>query len=120
MIALWSRLMRRRQPPAAAAAWIGPDALCRQLATSVPPLVVDVRGPDEFEGPLGHIEGALNIPLGDLAARHAELAAADRPIILCCLTDKRSARAAALLLAAGLADIAILHGGIEAWRNAGL
>ena len=35
--------------------------------------VVDVRGPDEFEGGLGHIASALNLPLGELPERLIEI-----------------------------------------------
>lgn len=40
--------------------------------------VLDVRDPDEFTGPLGHIPGAILIPLGELAQRAGGLAR-DRP-----------------------------------------
>ena len=83
-------------------------------------IILDVRGPDEFAGPLGHIDGALNIPLPELASRQAEIAAIGRPVVCVCLTDKRSSAAAAQLVAAGLSDIAVLRGGMKAWREAGL
>ena len=35
--------------------------------------ILDVREPDEFTGPLGHIAGAILIPLGELAERAGEL-----------------------------------------------
>jgi len=37
--------------------------------------LTDVRGTDEFEGPLGHIAGARNIPVAELFERIGELAA---------------------------------------------
>src|SRR5579862_2714678 len=93
-------------------AWIEPGELRRRIGRGEVPLVVDVRGPDEFDGPLGHIEGALNIPLAALAARHGELARVGGPILLVCLTDKRSSQAAAELAAAGIRDVAVLRGGM--------
>ena len=39
--------------------------------------IVDVCGADEFNGELGHINGALNIPLPDLPGRITELRARD-------------------------------------------
>ena len=45
--------------------------------------VVDVREPDEFTGPLGHLPGATPIPLGELAARAGEIAR-DRPVVTVC------------------------------------
>jgi sulfur dioxygenase len=35
--------------------------------------IVDVREPDEFEGPLGRIPKAIRISLGEPAGRAAEL-----------------------------------------------
>jgi sulfur dioxygenase len=99
--------------------WVEVAALRRQLADD-PPLVLDVRGPDEFDGPLGHIEGARNIPLPELPTYQAEIAAGGRPIVCVCLTDKRSAAAAAQLAAAGVGEVSVLRGGMKAWREAGL
>ena len=44
--------------------------------------ILDVREPNEFEGPLGHIRKAILIPLGALAERAGELAH-DRSIVAC-------------------------------------
>lgn len=65
--------------------------------------IIDVRSPAEFTDHLGHIETALNIPLGELPARLTEINAhKDRPVIVVCKTDKRSASAAELLSAGGV------------------
>ena len=51
--------------------------------------VIDVRSPEEFQS--GHLDGAVNIPLGDLRdqiARHAP--DKDRPLLLHCLGGTRS------------------------------
>lgn len=113
MFARLLQLFRRR---AAGPAWLEPDELRRRLTTGEAPMIVDVRGPDEFDGPLGHIDGALNIPLAALAARAGDLAHAGCPIVLVCLTDKRSSQAAAELIDAGACDVAVLRGGMRAWR----
>lgn len=107
-----SRLFRPAAP-----AWIEASDLRQRLDAGEAPLVVDVRGPDEFDGPLGHITGARNLPLADLATHRRELLAAGRPIVFVCLTDKRSAQAAAELAIAGGHDIAVLRGGMTAWRG---
>lgn len=77
--------------------------------------VVDVREPDEFDGPLGHIPGALPIPLGSLAARTGELSA-DRPIVAVCRAGGRSAQATTILGRAGFSRCANLAGGMLRWR----
>ena len=80
--------------------------------------VVDVREPNEFSGPLGHIRGATLIPLGELAARARELPA-DKPIVAVCRAGSRSAHATAILQKAGLAKVANLPGGMLRWRGEG-
>ncbi len=97
--------------------WIEASELRRRLTRGNAPMVIDVRGPDEFDGPLGHIAVATNIPLPTLSARAADLARLDCPIVLVCLTDKRSSQAAAELAAAGARDVAVLRGGMRAWRR---
>jgi rhodanese-related sulfurtransferase len=117
MAGIIARLFRK---PAAAPSWVEADELRERLARAAPPLVLDVRGPDEFDGPLGHIEGARNIPLPELAARQAEIARTGKPIVCVCLTDKRSAAAAMQLGAAGIGEVSVLRGGMKAWREAAL
>ncbi len=108
---LWSKALSN-QP-----SWIEPAELKRRLEAGDRILVLDVRGPDEFAGPLGHIDGAVNLPLPDLSTQLDQLAADRRPVIMVCLTDKRSARAAAELAAAGHRDVAVLRGGMDRWRR---
>ena len=80
--------------------------------------IVDVREPDEFDGPIGHIPNAIAIPLGQLDARVDELERA-RPVVAVCRSGARSARAVALLRKAGFADVANLAGGMLRWRVEG-
>jgi len=113
---MFARVARLFHRPAAPN-WLDVGELRQRLAASPTPWVVDVRGPDEFDGPLGHIAGARNIALGELPAHQAEIAAANRPIILVCLTDRRSSAAAAQLAEAGMRDVSVLRGGMKAWRE---
>lgn len=54
-------------------------------------VVIDVRNPDEFGGPLGHIKNAINVPLTSLADRVRELDEyRKRKVVVACLSDKRS------------------------------
>jgi|HubBroStandDraft_6_1064221.scaffolds.fasta_scaffold391092_2 rhodanese-related sulfurtransferase len=117
MFGALARLFRAKPPEPI---WLDVATLHQRLAGEPAPLVVDVRGPDEFDGPLGHIEGALNAPFPELAAYQQEIAAAGRPIVCVCLTDKRSSAAATQFAAAGVEDVAVLLGGMKAWREAGL
>ena len=116
MTAWLKRLLRR---PAPGPIWVDASELRRWLAGEGAPVIVDVRGPDEFDGPLGHIDGARNIPLAELSPHIEQLAAEGRPLVMVCLTDKRSSQAAAELVAAGVRDVAVLRGGMKAWRATG-
>jgi sulfur dioxygenase len=80
--------------------------------------LLDVRESDEFDGPLGHIEGARLLPLAQLPQRLAELDTS-RPVVTVCRSGARSAQAAVLLARAGLSDVANLAGGMLRWRGQG-
>ena len=53
--------------------WLETEQLTNLLTDVAPPVVIDVRGPEEFTGPLGHIETAENIPL-DQVSVHGRIA----------------------------------------------
>ncbi|MFO1060640.1 MAG: MBL fold metallo-hydrolase [Dongiaceae bacterium] len=80
--------------------------------------VLDVREPDEFTGPLGHIAGAVLIPLGELAGRAEELSK-ERPVVAVCRAGSRSAQAVAILQQKGFKDVANLTGGMLRWHAQG-
>jgi rhodanese-related sulfurtransferase len=77
--------------------------------------IVDVREPDEFNGPLGHVPGAVLIPLGKLAGKIEELEKA-RPLVAVCRSGARSAQATLMLGKAGFDKVANLSGGMLRWR----
>ena len=77
--------------------------------------ILDVREPEEFNGPLGRIPGAKLIPLGGLGKQLDEIPKG-RPIVTVCRAGGRSARASLMLQQAGLPNVANLAGGILRWR----
>ena len=77
--------------------------------------IVDVREPDEFNGPLGHVPGARLIPLGALTARSSELVKT-QPTVVVCRSGARSAQATLMLGKAGFERVANLSGGMLRWR----
>ena len=91
--------------------------LAASLASDAPPLLVDVRGPDERA--IASIPGAVAIHLNDFrdgtAFGHDELAARGRRIVMMCKVGARSAEAARLAQEAGYTDVAHLEGGVLAW-----
>ncbi len=80
--------------------------------------ILDVREPDEYDGPLGHIAGAALIPLGALTDRVGEVKT-DKPVVTVCRAGGRSAQAIVILRRAGVTDAANLAGGMLGWRAQG-
>lgn len=92
------------------------QARARQLAGAA---MIDVREAHERAG--GMAEGARGVAKGELLADPpAFLPLPEQEIVLLCQSGRRSAEAAAALLAAGYTDVASVVGGTEAWRAAGL
>ncbi|MBN9614097.1 MAG: MBL fold metallo-hydrolase [Acidobacteriales bacterium 59-55] len=96
---------------------VSPPMLADELASSNPPLVVDVRTPDEWA--TGHIEGSINLPLTQLQQRIDEVPR-DRRIAVHCAGGYRSSIAASVLKQRGKTDLIELAGGIAAWEAAKL
>lgn len=65
--------------------------------------LVDVRSPGEFAS--GHLPGALNLPLGELARRTAELGPKDQPVVVVCASGARSKAAAGILRQEGFQQV---------------
>jgi glyoxylase-like metal-dependent hydrolase (beta-lactamase superfamily II)/rhodanese-related sulfurtransferase len=86
-------------------------------------LMVDLREARE-RARHGIIPGSLHAPYGDLESNVRtggvlrELARG-RTLLFYCAFGERSAMAVDAALAAGLSDVSHIHGGIDAWKNAG-
>jgi uncharacterized membrane protein YdjX (TVP38/TMEM64 family)/rhodanese-related sulfurtransferase len=120
VVAFLPRLLRRLRSEQKLH-WIEVGELAARLEAAKDIAVIDVRGPDEFAGPLGHIADARNLPLGELPRRVHELGSlTEKPVILVCRTDKRSASAAVLLDDAGFREVFVLRGGMMRWNEVGL
>lgn len=87
------------------------------LASSAPPLAVDVRSPREREQKL--IDGSVHIPLNHLTERATELPK-NRPLLLYCAGGFRSSIAASLLQRCGFSQVGEIAGGIAGWESAKL
>ncbi|HMR08215.1 MAG TPA: MBL fold metallo-hydrolase [Polyangiaceae bacterium] len=95
--------------------------VAEMLQGALPPVIIDVREPEEFVGPLGHIPGALLVPMDALEQRLPKLAGyVDRELVVVCRAGARSASAAAMLNSAGFARVSNLQDGMLAWVEAGL
>ncbi|MEZ5743753.1 MAG: rhodanese-like domain-containing protein [Sphingomonadaceae bacterium] len=80
-------------------------------------ILVDVRTPEEFAE--GHIEGAVNLPLGAFDPAAVPVAEGKEPVFYC-RSGRRSTDAAEQYAAHTKLPATHLDGGIIAWEEAGL
>lgn len=98
---------------------VSQETLLAQIQSPEPPLVLDVRTPAEFAS--GHVPGAVNVPVDEVAQRIAALAPSrERDIVVYCEKGPRARQAQATLEQAGFADVYHLEGDMSAWRSAKL
>ncbi len=82
-------------------------------------IVVDVRTPEEYTGPLGHINHSLLIPIQELEKRIGELEQfKSKRILAICRTGRRSATATEILTQHGF-DVYNVEGGMVRWNEKG-
>ncbi|SDN06214.1 Rhodanese-related sulfurtransferase [Lentzea albidocapillata subsp. violacea] len=92
--------------------------LRQQVQSGTGPRLIDVRTPGEFE--TAHIPGSYNVPLDLLREHRDELRAhLDEQVVLICRSGRRAVEAEQALAAAGLPNLRLLDGGIDAWQAAG-
>ena len=81
-------------------------------------LTLDVRTPEEWNDPLGHLDGAVQIPYAELESRLGEISAfRDRPVLVYCKDGPRAQAAAQSRSRQGYREVAWLDGGIQAYRR---
>jgi rhodanese-related sulfurtransferase len=108
---VWTEVRRRlggvnELPPAQAIPWINdPEAV-----------VVDISSVADFNK--GHIVNARNLPASRLAQPDAEIEKLkDKKLLVVCPNGVTAVGAAANLKKMGAEQVAILKGGMTAWRN---
>jgi rhodanese-related sulfurtransferase len=92
---------------------VSPDEAERLIATGA--VVLDVRTPREHEE-MGHIPGAVLLPVELVSAAPAVLPDDGRPVVVVCEHGVRSRQAAALLAEAGL-PACNMAGGMSRWTG---
>ncbi|MEO5378574.1 MAG: rhodanese-like domain-containing protein [Magnetococcus sp. DMHC-6] len=93
--------------------------LNRQLGSTNPPVLMDVRTPGEFNS--GHIDKAVSIPLSELHLRLTGLIQQypNREIAVICRTGNRSLTASISLKRAGFPHVFNVIGGLMHWQSQG-
>jgi rhodanese-related sulfurtransferase len=83
------------------------------------PLILDVRDATEFAS--GHIQGAKNIPIAELAGRMKEIEKfKDKPVLVHCQKGMRAKGACSILKAQQFSQLNNLQGGLDTWIEAKL
>ncbi|HCW77118.1 MAG TPA: rhodanese-like domain-containing protein [Candidatus Marinimicrobia bacterium] len=102
--------------PAAKFPNISAPELKAKLDMNADLVLLDVRTHSEWDGPLGHLSGALLIPLQELNTRFTELSSfKTKEIVVYCRSGNRSQVATAILRQKGFNAINML-GGMKEWR----
>jgi molybdopterin/thiamine biosynthesis adenylyltransferase/rhodanese-related sulfurtransferase len=104
--------VRRLRPAELQAMLNGEDSRERRRSVPSIPFIVDVREPREFQA--GHLEGAVNIPVAELATRLREIPSGRVPAFIC-RSGTRSLIACSVALRGGVEQAVNLEGGMLAW-----
>ncbi|MFF5927614.1 rhodanese-like domain-containing protein [Streptomyces hydrogenans] len=97
---------------------ITPAVLHRLVQEGRAPRLLDVRTPGEFR--TVHVPGSYNVPLSTLREHRAELLShLDEEVVLVCRSGRRAREAEQALTRAGLPNLRVLEGGMNAWEAVG-
>ena len=115
LLAFFPRVVRRLR--SYSFTWLDAAQLPERIGNGAALMIIDVRGPDEFNGELGH-RGGENIPIAELPRRIGDLDQFKKQeVVLGCRTQTRSAKAAVTLEQAGFRNVAVLRGGMAEWSR---
>ncbi len=102
--------------------YVDAEALKKIIDDGQDVVVLDVRSDREFSGRMGHVPGAVHVPLSQLSSRIGPIkeeleAYKEEPICIVCRSDNRSPGAARMLRKMGFTKISVLKGGMKAWSR---
>jgi len=93
-----------------------PEVSARDLAVELqgenPPVLLDVRDPDELA--INSLQGIIAIPIGQIVNRKLELDPTADTVVIC-HTGLRSGQVTEYLLDNGFPKVRNLRGGMKAW-----
>ncbi len=81
--------------------------------------LIDVRRPDEFNGELGHIEGATLVTLGEDLEKFLQSTPREAAIVFICRSGARSGSATDLSAQKGFTQTFNMVGGMLRWNELG-
>ena len=99
---------------------VAPTVASEMIIDSNQIVVIDIRPADEFNGPKGHIAGALNAPMDTIERQLPELLPYTNDTVLVYGdTSTDGALAARLLTVAGFRNVVHIGGGLQGWIERG-
>jgi rhodanese-related sulfurtransferase len=105
-------------PAAPAGVDVAPADVLELTRRADGPLLLDVRSPEEYAG--GHVPGATNIPVGELAGRLGEIEAyRERGVVTYCKSGRRAETAVETLQGAGFSHVVRMDGSMDRWLEEG-
>jgi rhodanese-related sulfurtransferase len=96
---------------------IDAEELAARRKSERPPIVLDVRGAEEYE--VSHLEGAVRAETLEEARVALAGVSRDRPVVTYCSVGYRSSKLGQELIEAGWENVSNLEGSIFAWANQG-
>ncbi|MEX2430976.1 MAG: rhodanese-like domain-containing protein [Dehalococcoidia bacterium] len=91
-----------------------PTDIRTRIDRNEPLFLLDVR--ESWETEICQIPGSINIPMGEIPARAAEIPT-DKPVVCICHHGGRSLQVAHFLEQKGISGVENLTGGVEAWAT---
>lgn len=118
-------LLAQRIVPRIGQTFIDPEELKRRMDEGETLVVLDVRTPQEFSSKMGHVPGAVNLPLKHFKARLNEIRDdigpyTEQPVFVVCRFESQSPRAAKTLKKEGFTNVSIVKGGMIRWYRRNL
>ncbi len=99
---------------------VAPTVADEMIIDSNQIVVIDVRPSEEFNGPHGHIAGALNAPMDTIERQLPELLPyTNETVLVYGDTSTDGALAAKLLTVAGFRNVVHIEGGLQGWIERG-
>jgi rhodanese-related sulfurtransferase len=99
---------------------VSPTIANEMMLDSRQVVILDVRPPEGFRGPEGHLAGALNVPFESIERQLPELLPYQNETVLVYGdTDSDGALAARLLTLAGFRNVVHVSGGVRGWIEHG-
>jgi rhodanese-related sulfurtransferase len=99
---------------------VSPMVASEMILDSNQVVVLDVRAPEQYRGPEGHIGGALNAPFDTIERQLPELLPyQNQTVLVYGETSNDGALAAKLLTVAGFRNVVQIDGGMQAWIERG-